>query len=151
MSDKFRLLIVVTKATLLVESMCIPLVLVLGRPPNPLDVPSNVRIAGRLTLTFLLPIGLAAWWMFRKLQARYTRREARAVAIAYGVFTPVSLGIAVLPSTMLGGCAAQLLGNAFGAIGAVAGVIVLTALISFVPCVLALKKLQDSETEVTPP
>jgi hypothetical protein len=53
------------------------------------------------TVAFLPP-GIAAWWMFRKLQAYYTRREARAVAITFAVLAPVSFGIAFLLSEIRG-------------------------------------------------
>jgi len=35
-----------------------------------------------------LPFGIATWWMFRVLKARYSRREAKAVTTAFAVFTP---------------------------------------------------------------
>ena len=95
----------------------------------------------KTTMVFLmvfLPIGIAAWWLFRKLlQGRYTRREARAVATAFGVFTPVSLAIATVLSQIPGGYAA-FLGRSFILIGAFAEVVVTTTILDFPVCLLTL-------------
>jgi hypothetical protein len=41
-------------------------------------------------VVFLGLIGLATWWMFRKLQPHYSRREAKALAATFVVFSPIS-------------------------------------------------------------
>jgi hypothetical protein len=87
----------------------------------------------------LLPSGIAAWWMFRKLQAYYTRREARAVAIAFAVLAPVSFGIAFLFSEISGGYAELLLGSPFALAGAFVGVVVMASIVNFVLCLFTLR------------
>jgi hypothetical protein len=42
------------------------------------------------SVVFLGLIGLATWWVFRKLQPRYSRREAKALAATFVVFSPIS-------------------------------------------------------------
>jgi len=84
-----------------------------------------------------LPGSIGAWWIFRRLQTHYTKREARAVAIGFAVFMPMSLAIANPLAQIPGGYAA-ILGPSFGLIGAVAGIVVMTTLISFLLCSLAL-------------
>lgn len=61
---------------------------------------------------WLVAFGLAIWWMFHKLRALYTRREARALATAFGVFTPVSLVLALVLSEISGGYGEWLIGHA---------------------------------------
>ena len=53
--------------------------------------------------TVLLPIYLAASWIFRKLCLQYTRRQARAAAITFGEFTPLPLGISLLFAPIVSG------------------------------------------------
>jgi hypothetical protein len=82
-----------------------------------------------------LPGGMAAWWMFRKLQTRYTKREARLTAITLAVFTPVSLLGAVFLAEITGGFAASLW-NPLGLVGAFAGTVLVTAALNSGPCML---------------
>ncbi len=86
-----------------------------------------------------LPAGIAAWWMFRKLQAFCTRREARAVAIAFAVLAPVSFGIAFLLSEISGGYADLLLGSPFGLVGAFVGIVVMATIVNFFLCLFTLR------------
>ncbi|MGA7446009.1 MAG: hypothetical protein WBQ43_20795 [Terriglobales bacterium] len=86
-----------------------------------------------------LPAGIAAWWMFRKLQAYCTRREARVVAIAFAVLAPVSFGMAFLFSEMSGGYAELLLGSPFALVGAFAGVVVMATILNFLLCLFTLR------------
>ena len=90
------------------------------------------------TMAFL-PTGIAAWWMFRKLQAYCTRREARAVAIAFAVLAPVSFGIAFLFSEISGGYAELLLGSPFSLVGAFVGIVVMATIVNFVLCLFTLR------------
>lgn len=138
MRDKFWLFIVVGKAALMTTLGYFGLVLgVLGLK---IAVTPGEQQILKATIGFLmvfLPIGIAAWWIFRKLQARYTRREARAVATAFGVFTPVSLAVATVLSQIPAGYAA-FLGRPFGLIGAFAGIVVMTTTLSFLVCLFTL-------------
>jgi len=138
MRDKFWLFIVVGEAALMTTTGYIALVLgVLGfKIVTTLGEPQILKAAIGFLLVFL-PTGFATWWIFRKLQARHTRREARAVATAFGAFTPVSLGIAMVLSEITGGYAA-FLGRPFGLVGAFVGVVVMTAILNFLVCLFTL-------------
>lgn len=131
MHDKFWLFTVVGKAALIVTTGCFVLVVCVK-----LAVTSSEQLVLGMIMVFL-PTGIAAWWMFRKLQIRYTRGEARAVAIAFAVFTPVALVMGFFVAEITGGYAG-FLGRPFGFAGAFAGIVVLTTFLSFVPSVLAL-------------
>jgi predicted Co/Zn/Cd cation transporter (cation efflux family) len=132
-----RLFFIVSEGALLITCVCFAFafaVTVLGRGGQ----------AGRgaeaivAVLVCLLASGLTAWWMFRRLRALYTKREARAVSITFGVLAPVSLGISLVLAQFSGGYSASLFGNSFGFVGAFAGTVVLTGLLSFALCTFAL-------------
>jgi hypothetical protein len=77
--------------------------------------------------------------VIRKLQARYSKREAKAVATAFGLFTPVSLA----GSLML----AQLGGSL---IGALIVILVINTLLSFAVCLFVLRMtLHIEKTQTT--
>ena len=136
MRDKFWLFIVVGKAALMTTLVYFALALaVLGS--KIVLTHGEEEILGA-TMAFL-PTGIAAWWMFRKLQAHCTRREARAVAIAFAVLAPVSFGIAILLSQISGGYADLLLGSPFFLVGAFVGVVVIATIVNFVLCLLTLR------------
>jgi len=89
----------------------------------------------------LAPICFATWWIFRRLRVYYERREARAAAITFGLFTPVPLGIGLLLGPVVGGYTGILLGTesrlvAFS--GAVMGIVVMITMMAFVPSLVAL-------------
>jgi hypothetical protein len=95
----------------------------------------------------LFPTGVAAAWLYRKLQTFYPRREARAVSIAFGAFTPVSLLVALVLSPITGGYAEILVGRPFfGFLGAIMGTITGTWFLSFVVCALVLRVTRLSIT-----
>ena len=82
MRDKLWLFIVVGKAALMTTLVYFALALaVLGS--KIVLTHGEEEILGA-TMAFL-PTGIAAWWIFRKLQARYIRRESRAAATALAV------------------------------------------------------------------
>jgi hypothetical protein len=81
----------------------------------------------------VLPSGVAACWLFRRLRPDHTRREARAAAVAFAVFTPISL-IVAMPLAEITGGYAGFLGHAFGFVGALAGNVAVTTAVSFVCC-----------------
>jgi len=136
MRDKLWLFIVVGKAALVTALGYIALVLgVLGS--KTVVTHGEEEILGA-TMAFL-PAGIAAWWLFRKLQPYCTRREARAVAIAFAVLAPVSFGIAMLLAEISGGYAELLLGSPFYLVGAVVGIVVIATIVNFVLCLLTLR------------
>ena len=89
---------------------------------------------------WLVAFGLAIWWMFHKLRAHYTRRETRAISIAFGVFTPVSLVLALVLSETSGGYGEWLVGRRWGGLaGAFVGTVAITALLNFIVCWIVLR------------
>ena len=92
-----------------------------------------------LPVVVLAPVIVAAWWIFKKLRSNYPPRAARATAIVFGLFTPVSLGVA-LPLSLLVGAYSEGLGGhpAFGLVGAIIGMVIMTAMLVVVPCAFAL-------------
>jgi hypothetical protein len=139
MRDTFRLFVIVGKAALIVTAGCFALVW----SSIPLGVETDLRpVRGEIlgALACFVPIGVATVWIFRKLRTAYPRREARAVATAFGVFTPISLMVSLVLAEITGGYAEALAGRpSFGLIGAVVGTVVITALLSFLVCMLVLR------------
>jgi hypothetical protein len=138
MRTTLRLFVIVGVASLITTAtyfgVIIALLHLLRRP----DLPRLVQVP-LLALVVLAPVCFAAWWIFRRLRATYPVRTARAAAIAFGVFTPVSLGLAFPLSTIVGAYSEGLIGYpVFGFLGAFVGVVVIAALLSFVPCAFAL-------------
>jgi hypothetical protein len=129
-----RLFLIVGAASLITTTAYFGLVLallpLLQRPILPRLVQVPV-----LAVVVLTPVVGAAWWMFKKLREYYPVRRARAAAIVFGLFTPVSLGVA-FPLSTLAGAYSEGLGRYpfFGLLGAFVGVVIMTALISFIPC-----------------
>lgn len=92
-----------------------------------------------VAMAFLPSIG-AAFWLSRKLQTMYSRREASAASIAFGVLSPIFLSVSMVLGEISGGYAESLAGRPiFGAIGAFAGAFVVTAFLSLVVCALVLR------------
>ena len=103
--------------------------------------PEQKSIAAELAflLAALLPTVGAARWLFRKLRVAYPRRESRVVSVAFGVFTPISLAVSMVVGEMSGGYGESLGGRRiFGAIGAFAGALVMTAFLTLFVCALVL-------------
>jgi hypothetical protein len=92
-----------------------------------------------VAVVVLTPIGVAAWWVFKKLRPDYSARTARKGALAFAVFMPVSWGVAFPLSTLTGAYSEDLAHvRFFGLAGAFVGVVILTALLALVPCALML-------------
>jgi hypothetical protein len=139
MRDTFRLFVIVGKAAFIAAGGLFTLVLTLslfGFNPD-----HKSALTGILVLAAcLLPIGVATAWMFRRLRAVYPQREARAVSIAFGVFTPISLGVSIVLAMVIGGYADILVRWRFsGAVGAFAAAVVIAAFLSFLVCALVLR------------
>ena len=125
--------LVVTKAAMIAAAACILLALSVFRMGI-----TRLEQATLGAATVLLPTGLAGLWMFRKLQARLSGREARAVTIAFVLCAPIALSVAVVLAELSGAYAEKLLGTPFALAGAIAGVFVMAALGSTVPTALTL-------------
>lgn len=92
-----------------------------------------------LAVVVLTPVAVAVWWIFKKLRPNYSARTARKGAIAFGLFTPVSWGVAFPLSTLSGAALGDWAGiHFFGLVGAFVGVVAMTALLSLVPCAFTL-------------
>jgi len=138
MRTTLRLFLIVGMASLITTATYFGLVLallpILQRP----SLPRLVQVP-LLVVVVLTPVGLADWWIFRRLRTNYAARTARAAAIAFGVFTPVSLGVAFPLSPIVGAYSEGLAGYpVFGFLGAFVGVAIIAALLSFVPCAFTL-------------
>jgi|ERR1700722_2359436 len=141
MRDAFRLSVIVGKAAFIVTAGCCALMLgIISLWSDPQD--KSVGLVILVAVAVFLPIGAATVWIFRKLQTVYSRREARAVSTAFGVFSPVSLVVSVVLSEITGGYAEMLAGPHGFLIGVFAGLVVLTGLLSFLVCVLVLRVTQ---------
>ncbi len=101
-------------------------------------LPSLVRVPVQAVMV-LTPIGIAVWWIFKKLRPNYSARTARKGAMAFAVFTLVSWGVAFPLSTLSGAALGDWAGSHFfGLVGGFVGVVIMTALLSLVPCALTL-------------
>lgn len=138
MRPMFRLFTIVGTAAVITTGVYFGIVLALLpllQKPNPSRV-SQIIV---LPVVVLVPVGVAAWWIFRKLRSSYPTRTARTTAIVFGLFTPVSLGVAFPLSVFVGAYAEGIGGYpAFGLAGAIVGIVIMVALLGFVPCATAL-------------
>jgi fumarate reductase subunit C len=134
MRDTLRLFIIIGKAALIVTAGCFVLEVLIGFLPQ-------LTTAEEATLGALMVLssnGAAVWWASRKLRTVYSRREARALSVAFGVVTPVSLLVALAVSPMFG-YSELVLGGSFVLVGVFVGIVALTALLTFFVCVLVLR------------
>jgi hypothetical protein len=131
--DRLWFFIVVSTAAIIASTGCLV-------PLLTLKIAALTAVLQILVLAGgFLPTVVAAFWMFGKLQLRYTRREARAVAVAFSIFAPIGLLIAIVVAEIPGGYAELLLGSRFAPVAAFASIPVITALASYVPCLLVLR------------
>jgi hypothetical protein len=139
MRPALRLFLVMGQAALIVTATYFALILIAVWPLVPHASVGVQAAAGAVGV--LGPICFAAWWIFRRLRVYYERREARTAAITFGLFTPVSLGIGLPLGQVVGGYIGLFLRTesrlvAFS--GAVMGIIVMIAIMTFVPSLFAL-------------
>ncbi|HWR37704.1 MAG TPA: hypothetical protein VN622_17720 [Clostridia bacterium] len=138
MRTTFRLCVIIGVASLITTATYFGLILALLPLLQKPNLPTAVQVPV-LAVVVLTPVGVAAWWIFKKLRPDYSVRTARAAAIAFTVFTPISLGVAFPLSTIVGAYSEGLAGYPFfGFAGAFVGVVIITALLSFVPCAFTL-------------
>ncbi len=141
MRGTIRLFAIVTTASGATTCVTFGLSLALHRL---VQQPSGV-MEKALTLALLLPVAAAAWWVFRKLQSDYTYREARAVTFAFAVFAPVSLAVGMLAGELAGGYAELFFRAPFALASAIAGVILVSTLGTFIAVLLALRITRRDE------
>ncbi len=135
-----RLLLITAMGSVIATVLYFGLALVFAGLLQRPSVPRIVQGIG-VALTVLVPICLAAWWIFRKLRTLYGQRDARVAAITFGVFAPVPLAISLLLGPIVGGYTGMFLGTdsrlvAFS--GVVLGIVLMIALMTFVASLLAL-------------
>ncbi len=134
----FRLFVIIGTASLIMATIYFGIIFALLpilQRPNP----SRAMQMIVLPVVVFAPVGVAAWWIFRRLRSSYSFRTARATAIVFGVFTPVSLAVAFPLSTIAGAYSERLMGHpSFGPSGAFVGIVIMTAFLSFLPCAFTL-------------
>ena len=139
MSRAWKHSILVGEASFIAFAGTIALVLMavrLGLNPEQKSVAAELAFL----IAWLLPTVGAVGWLFRKLRTAYPRREARAVSIAFGVFTPISLAVSMVFGEVSAGYAESLGGRRFfGAIGAFAGALMMTVFLTLFVCALVLR------------
>jgi hypothetical protein len=84
---------------------------------------SYVQIVVML-MAVLVPDGLAAWWIFRRVRTDRSRNDGRRAATAFAVSAPVVLGVGYLLGELVGGYAEVILGRYFVLPAAAVAVIV---------------------------
>jgi len=147
MSRALRLFMVIGQAAFLFTVACFLLTIVLfmvlvppgarsGAPPREPSVGEAVT----LMAFFVVPAAIGFWWILRKLRAEYPWRQAICAATAFAVFSPVPLILGLAVGPIVGGYSGFFLGTesrlvAFA--GAVLGIVVMVAVMTFVPSVLA--------------
>jgi hypothetical protein len=85
-----------------------------------------------------LPIGLAAYLLFRRLRNRYSSRAALWTSIVFVIFALASMLVAIVLAPFPAGHAELLLGRPFFLVGAFVGIIVVTTILTFGPSLFTL-------------
>ena len=140
----FRLFAIMSQAAFLFTALCLLLLTALSALPLLPGTSARVTSLGEVTtlgIAVLASAGLARWWIFRKLSVDHSRREARSVANACAFLSPVLLAVSLALGPIAGGYAEVLVGSqsqfvAFA--GAIAGVAVMVALMTFALSVFVL-------------
>jgi hypothetical protein len=94
--------------------------------PKLTDGQAGIAVVATLSLS----VGIACWWMFRKLQTHLPRAEARAATIAFAVVSPVAMAMALLLG-QFGGYASVFFGDALAFPGTLAGALIIFSVVSF--------------------
>ena len=109
MRSNFWLLTVIAKAVLMTVAGWLAPILVAFS----LGVVERRGVGYAVGFTVVSATGLAAWWVFRKLQTQVTKPEAWAVTKAFAVSTPLALAVAIPLAQIPGGYAETFLGKWF--------------------------------------
>jgi hypothetical protein len=146
MRQALRLFLVMGEAAFIFTATYFALILIVVRSTGSL-VPAGVQAAASI-VGIIVSICLSAWWTFSKLRAHWARREARAAALAFGLFLPVPLAISLLLGPIIGGYTGIFLGSQSGLVafsGAVMGIAVMIALMTFAASLLTLRTMRRIE------
>jgi hypothetical protein len=102
---------------------------------------ASTRIAQTILglIAAVLSVAFPTWWMHRKLQTVFTRREARAVVITFAVSGPFLLALS-MPFGFISGGAGEVVFNSrlAAGLGAFLGVAVVCTVLCFLTTALAL-------------
>ena len=127
------LLLVLAEGALFLTLVWLTLGLVAGffvfGPSRPPAAPSAGQLIA-LTAVVLLPVGVSAWWIFRKLGVHYPKREARAVTISSATISLLCLPIAI-PLAQIPGAYAGYLGKPFALVGALVSIAAVIAFATY--------------------
>jgi len=148
MRSRLWLFKVIAQAAFLFTVTCFLLTIVLflvlvppGARSGPPPREPSIGEAITLVAFFVVPAALGFWWILRKLRAEYPRRQALGAAIAFALVSPVPVMLGLVLGPIVGGYTGIFLGTesrlvAFS--GAALGIVVMIALMTFIPCLLAL-------------
>jgi hypothetical protein len=123
------LLVEIGKASALAVVGCLTLAMI----PPILRLTLTHRVEEVLGAMVFLPAGAAAYWLFRSLQNRVGKREAKRIAAVFGVSTPFSIAVSLFVATLAGGLVGYL-GSPFALLAAVVSVFLLTAILNTGSC-----------------
>jgi hypothetical protein len=136
MRGTLRLFVVTGEAAIIVAVGIFALCMMAVTPywtPHPQTIGQKIT----LVAVFLIPIGVATWWMARKLRGQYSPREARAVVTSFAITSPLTIAMA-MPLALFPGSYAANLWRPLGPVGQLAGVAVVITLVGFVINMLVL-------------
>ena len=138
MRDTTRLFIDTGEASLIVATTYAAFIWAITTRLGPMNLSRTGMIAAGAALA-LIPIGVATWWIFRKLQPHFTRREARFMAATFALFMPISFAMTLPFSEIGAGYAAALWESTYASLlGVFVVLVTLTTLLTFGFCALAL-------------
>jgi hypothetical protein len=124
-----------------VASSAFDLVIALVAPPAFGNHSSGYGQMVVMLMAVVGPDGMAAWWIFRRVQTDHSRNDARRAATGFAVSAPLALAVAYLLGELVGGYAEVVLGRYF-VLPAVAAVIVVLTI--FIPSGVVMWTLHPS-------
>lgn len=153
--EAFRLFIIVGKIALVTAVGIVALTLMtIGHLPTP-SAPTHGQTTAAMLAVFVPPPRISNLVGIRKLPAHFCRREARSVAIAFAVFTPISLAAAYSLYAIPASIAVPLLSESrFAVLCALfGGIAAMTAFLTFLACVFAFwvtRRIESAEQHDSP-
>lgn len=90
-------------------------------------------------VSLAMPVGVAAWWLFRTHATSAPREVAQTLAVTFATCASLAYLLAIPIATMLGGYSSGL-SPSLGLVGALVTVWALMSVICFAGCSLALRR-----------
>lgn len=87
-----------------------------------------------ILIALVVPVGLTAWWLLRKLQTQYSKRVALPATIAFAVVAPLALAMGLVLGPITGSYSDLIVGTDSRAIafaGAFGAIVLVIALMTF--------------------